>query len=453
MKLTGEKIKIRVKTLKNNCLENVTNIESMNNGEMSIIPKPLIVTYLHSPNATIYTQYESDSTPFGLNVQKYNNETKIPMPLHNSSIQKSKKTIKKKKELSHLNKSKLWEIFDNDKKDLEKIVIADNNLECVYNNPLLKQPETSEQDLCKLCNSLLMIMDDGFPTCTNIKCSVMDRDILDYSPEWRFYNTDDKNATDPTRCGNPINPLLVESSFGCKVLSNTKSSYEMKKIRKWTEWQSMPHKEKSLYDEFQFITIMAQNAGIPRIFIDDAMAIHKDISEQKMFRGMNRDGIKAASIYISCRLNGCPRTAHEIAEIFKLDKTSATNGCSMAVNILHNIERNIEPSNQTDLCVTLPSLFIERYCSRLNFNQELTMLSKFVANKVEKNNMITDNIPHAIAAGIIYFIAYNCQLNISKQDIKMICGVSEVTINKCFKKIELNKANLLPKAILDKYSM
>jgi transcription initiation factor TFIIB len=215
----------------------------------------------------------------------------------------------------------------------------------------------------------------------------------------------------------------------------------------------MPHKEKSLYDEFQFITIMAQNAGIPRIFIDDAMSIHKDISEQKMFRGMNRDGIKAASIYISCRLNGCPRTAHEIAEIFKLDKTSATNGCSMAVNILHNIERNIEPSNQTDLCVTLPSLFIERYCSRLNFNQELTMLSKFVANKVEKNNMITDNIPHAIAAGIIYFIAYNCQLNISKQDIKMICGVSEVTINKCFKKIELNKANLLPKAILDKYSM
>jgi transcription initiation factor TFIIB len=197
---------------------------------------------------------------------------------------------------------------------------------------------------------------------------------------------------------------------------------------------------------------MAQNAGIPRIFIDDAMAIHKDISEQKMFRGMNRDGIKAASIYISCRLNGCPRTAHEIAEIFKLDKTSATNGCSMAVNILHNIERNVDPLNQAELCITLPSLFIERYCSRLNFNKELTMLSKFVANKVEQNNMITDNIPHAIAAGIIYFIAYNCQLNISKQDIKMICGVSEVTINKCFKKLELNKDSFLPKAILEKYS-
>ena len=298
-----------------------------------------------------------------------------------------------------------------------------------------------------------MIMDDGFPTCTNDKCGIIYKDILDYSPEWRFYGADDKNTNDPTRCGNPINPLLMQSSFGCKVLSSHKSSYEMKKIRKWTEWQSMPHKEKSLYDEFQFITIMAQNSGIPKIFIDNAMTIHKDISEQKMFRGLNRDGIKAASIYISCRLNDCPRTAHEIAEIFKLDKTSATTGCSMAVNILHNIERNLEPENQTQLGITLPSSFIERYCSRLNFTSELTMLSKFITKKVEQRNMISDNIPHAIAAGIIYFVAYNCNINITKQNIKTICGVSEVTINKCFKKLECNKEKLIPAVIQNKYNI
>jgi transcription initiation factor TFIIB len=354
------------------------------------------------------------------------------------------KTKKKKTDMSFGEKSKLWNIFDVDKKDLDK-QNQPADMECVYSAP-------KELELCSLCNSHLMIMDNGIPTCTNTNCGVMYKDVLDYSPEWRFYGADDKNANDPTRCGNPINPLLVESSFGCKVLCGTQSSYEMKKIRKWTEWQSMPHKEKSLYDEFQFITIMAQNSGIPRIFIDYAMTIHKDISEQKMFRGMNRDGIKAASIYISCRLNGCPRTAHEIAEIFHLDKTSATNGCSMAVNILHNIERNIEPSKKTDLCTTMPSSFIERYCSRLNFNQELTMLSKFVANKIEKNNIITDNIPHAIAAGIVYFVAQNCQMNISKQDIKTVCGVSEVTINKCFKKLDAIREKLLPSSILTKYT-
>jgi transcription initiation factor TFIIB len=353
---------------------------------------------------------------------------------------KQKKTQKKRTEMSSVDKSKLWSIFDTEKRSTN--ATTEVPLECVY---------TKGQ--CNRCNSLLMIMEDGFPTCTSPSCGIMFKDVLDYSPEWRFYGADDKNAADPTRCGNPINPLLVESSFGCKVLSTAKSSYEMKKIRKWTEWQSMPHREKALYDEFQFITLMAQNAGIPRIFIDDAMAIHKDISEQKMFRGMNRDGIKSASIYISCRLNGCPRTAHEIAEIFNLDKGAATTGCSMAVNILHNIERSIDPSKQTDLGATLPSSFIERYCSKLNMSQELTMLSRFIANKVEKEQIITDNIPNAIAAGIVFFVAQTCQMNVSKTDVKNICGVSEVTINKCFKKLDVIKGRLIPAAIMEKYCL
>jgi len=345
-------------------------------------------------------------------------------------------TKKNKKSLSQKEKSKLWEIFDTN--------VPVKKIECVY------QPQ--EIDLCNTCNSTLMITEDGFPTCTNPICSIIYTNTLDYSPEWRFYGADDKNANDPTRCGNPINPLLVESSFGCKVMSTNNISYEMKKIRKWTEWQSMPHKEKSLYNEFQFITIMAQNAGIPKILIDEAIAIHKDISEQKMFRGLNRDGIKAASIYIACRLNGCPRTAHEIAEIFQLDKASATNGCSMAVNILHNIERGSDSSQQIELQLTTPSSFIERYCSKLNMNQELTMLCKFIANKLEQNGTITDNTPHAIAAGILYFVSYYCNLNLSKNNIKQISGVSDVTINKCFKKMDTIHEVLIPKCIKEKYA-
>ena len=225
----------------------------------------------------------------------------------------------------------------------------------------------------------------------------------------------------------------------------------MRKIRKWTEWQSMPHREKALYSEFQFITTMAKNAGIPKIFIDHAISIHKDMSEQKMFRGLNRDGIKAATIYISCRLNGCPRTAHEIAEIFYLDKTSATTGCSMAVNILHSIQRNMEPSQQSNLVSTKPIAFIERYCSKLHINNELTMLAKFICDKVTSQSIINDNAPHSIAAGIIFFISQICSLNITKMDVKNICGVSEVTINKCYKKLDNMKCQLIPSVILSKY--
>ena len=375
------------------------------------------------------------------------------------------KTQKRKTLLSKPEKEKLWSIFDADCKsescvyDLHKHMDEEETKttsQATDSDP--KQDNITETTMddrysCFQCHSPLMIMEDGFPTCTSTTCGIIYKNTLDYSPEWRFYGSEDKNAADPTRCGNPINPLLQESSFGCKIICGPNASYEMRKIRKWTEWGAMPHREKSLYDEFQFITIMAQNAGIPKIFIDDAMSIHKDISEQKMFRGLNRDGIKSASIYISCRLNGCPRTAHEIAEIFCLDKTSATTGCSMAVNILCNIDRNSEHAKQSELCSTTPSSFIERYCSRLNINTELTMLSKFIAQKIADQNMINENTPHSIAAGIVYFISQTCNLDISKTDVKQICGVSEVTINKCFKKMNTIRDRLIPPCIIDKYAI
>jgi transcription initiation factor TFIIB len=124
----------------------------------------------------------------------------------------------------------------------------------------------------------------------------------------------------------------------------------------------------------------------------------------------------------------------------------------MAVNILCNMERNMDPSEQIELATTAPSSFIERYCSRLNMTHELTMLAKFVAKKVEDDNIISDNTPHSVAAGIIYFIAQICNLSITKLDIKGICGVSEVTINKCYKKLNNIKERIVPQCILVKYN-
>jgi transcription initiation factor TFIIB len=353
-------------------------------------------------------------------------------------------TKTKKKKSTKEEKDRLWHIFENDKRDIDE-----SSASVLFED--VSAPLITEMGLCIKCNSILVIMEDGFPTCTNTDCAIIYSDTLDYSPEWRFYGAEDKNTNDPTRCGNPINPLLPESSYGCKVLCHQKASHEMKKISKWTDWQCMPHKEKALYDEFQFITIMAQNSGISKIFIDDAMGIYKDLSEQKMFRGMNRDGVKAASIYISCRLNGCPRTAHEISEIFKLDKPSATNGCSMAMNIIQNIERNTDPSQKMKLCTTTPLLFIERFCSKLKMQPELIKLSIFIAKKIEEHSSITDNIPPAIAAGIIYFVSHNCNLNITKTEIRKITGICDVTINKCFQKMEKMKGELIPSIILEKY--
>ena len=347
---------------------------------------------------------------------------------------------KTKKVSIHKNsKKKLWHQFD------AEVLHNEKNVECIYSN-------IGTRDVCDCCTSTLMVTDEGFQACMNKQCGIIYRDTLDQTAEWRYYGADDSSASDPTRCGMPINPLLQESSFGCKVIITGASSYEMRKIMRYTDWLGMPYKEKSQYDEFQRITIFGNQSGIPKLIIDDAMRFHKRVSEAKTFRGHNRDGIIAASIYLSARFNKFPRTAKEIAQIFHLDTASATRGCKNAVSIIERDECEMANTDKTVLCQTTPDSFIDRYCSRLNINIELTKVCKFVAIRIQRNNMIPENTPHSIAAGIVFFIAQACNINVSKRDISSISEISEVTINKCYKKLVDMTDSLIPKAILEKYT-
>ena len=356
-----------------------------------------------------------------------NNEIELLKNKNNTVKKKSKKNVKD-----------MWKSFDDEN------IVDEKSLECLYTN-------NKNKDICEYCNLILMINDDGFTCCPNKSCGIIYKDMIDHSAEWRYYGADDNQNGDPTRCGMPINPLLKESSFGCKVLTGFTNSYEMQKIRRYTEWQSMPYKEKSLYDEFQRITIISQNSGIPKIIIDDAIRYHKKISETKTFRGINRDGIIAASIYIACRVNDYFRTAKEIATIFNLDNTSATKGCKNAISIINELENKLDNDNKMILNETTPIIFIERYCSKLSINNELTKLCKFIAKRIDDNNLIPENTPHSIAAGIVYFIGNICNLNITKKAVSTISKISEVTINKCYKKLEILQNELVPKVIIEKY--
>ena len=359
-------------------------------------------------------------------------ETTLQLSKH-SNYSKTKKNRKENK-TKKLNQ--IWDTFN-------KEYNSENHIECIYSS--------KTREFCDTCNSSLYYNEERFLVCSNKKCGILYKDTLDESAEWRYYGSGDNSSVDPTRCGMPVNPLLKESSYGCHVSVSYNSTYEMRKIKRYTEWQSMPYKEKSQYDEFERIKVMARNAGIPKIIVDSALNYHKKISDEKTFRGLNRDGIIAASVYISCRINNFPRTAKELAAIFHLDTTSATKGCKNAVTILNEIEKDTISEDKTRLCKTTPFDFIERYCSRLNFNQKLTKICQFIAKKIEKDNLIPENTPHSVAAGIIYFISDLCKLNISKKDVHKVSEISEVTINKCYKKLFELKTQLVPPLFLKKH--
>ena len=123
------------------------------------------------------------------------------------------------------------------------------------------------------------------------------------------------------------------------------------------------------------------------------------------------------------------------------------------MTIINDIEKDFNYSDKIMLCNTSPKDFINRFCSKLHINSELTKLSEFIAILVEKNELIPENTPHSIAAGIIFLIIQVFELNINKKDVNTVSGISEVTINKCYKKLDDIKSQLIPDIICKKYNI
>lgn len=288
----------------------------------------------------------------------------------------------------------------------------------------------AEQIECTFCKSNKVVLDDGNYVC--IECfSIMDR-LIDQTAEWRYYGCEDHKSVDPTRCGLPVNDLFPNASLGCVIGFSPNDSYEMRIIRKYQMWNCMTYKERSLYNIFDTLTINAANNGIPKIIIEEAKVYYKALSEYKLYRGKNRSGLIASSIYMSCKSNKVPRSAKEIANIFNLKLTTMTKGCKKFQEIM-----------KINMASTTAYDFINRYCSRLKLDVHMREVCKDVVRRGDEMSLIFENTPPSIAAGSIYLCNILFNWGLTKKNLSEACEISQVTINKCYKKLLPHKAILL----------
>jgi transcription initiation factor TFIIB len=282
------------------------------------------------------------------------------------------------------------------------------------------------------------LLGDGMILCK--ACNNIITNIVD-SAEWRFYGANDSKSSDPTRCGMPINNLLPESSVGSFVSNRGSRNFSMNKVRKYQQWGGMPYKERTLLKVFQDISRVCKAVGIPEIIIKEAHVLYKVVSSTKITRGANRKGIIAACVYFSCKINNVARSTNEIAVVFSLSPTIMTKGCKKFQEIMQINKVDIERIHNTNT-ITIDD-FIDRFCSKLDLSDEDIVNVKHISYLSQVYNLINDNTPPAMAAGCIYLYIKEEEYVFHKREISDVCKVSEVTINKCYKKLENHKDKLL----------
>jgi len=299
--------------------------------------------------------------------------------------------------------------------------------------------EVREEVIKKCCdNTENHLLSEGMiicKTCNNIISNIID------TAEWRFYGANDSKSSDPTRCGMPVNQLLPESSVGSFISTRGSRNKSMNKVRKYQQWGGMPYSERTLLKVFQEISRVCNEAGIPEMIIKEAHVLYKIVSTTKITRGSNRKGVIAACVYFSCKINNVPRSTNEVASIFSISGTTITKGCKKFQEIMQLNKVDINRIHNTNT-ITIDD-FIDRFCSKLDMNNEDIRNIKHISYLSQVYNLINDNTPPSMAAGCIYLYIKEIGYDIHKKTISDVCKISEVTINKCYKKLENYKDKLI----------
>jgi len=297
---------------------------------------------------------------------------------------------------------------------------------------------TTQTDVAKCCDKVdNHIINNGLILCKG--CNTTISNIIS-GPEWRYYGTNDTRSSDPTRCGMPINQLLPESSVGTSI-SYRGGNIDMFRMRRYQQWNGMPYKERSLLKVFEGITRKCTANDLPSIITSEAHSLYKIVSATKISRGANRCGIIAACVYFSCKINKVPRSTNEIADIFDITVPVMTKGCKKFQEIMQINKVDINRINDTTT-ISMDD-FIERFCSKLNLSKEDIINIKDISRLAQLHNLVNENTPPSMAAGCIFLYIKLCKLTIHKKHISDICKISEVTINKCYKKLEPHTTKLI----------
>ena len=330
-----------------------------------------------------------------------------------------------------LNPDDIWDIYN----DLMDDSVINENI---------KEDNKKNENKCvdDNCNSRDFILDDGYYVCK--ECNTIQEKFIDNGAEWRYYGHEDTKTSDPTRCGMPTSELLPELSLGSVIGNdfNSKNSWEMYNLRKYQSWNSASYKERTLFNITDSISLQASNSGISPSIINEAKLLYKDISELKISRGANRNGLIASSIYMSCKKNKVPRSAKEIAKIFNISVTTMTKGCKKFHDIM-----------KTNVVCSKPEDFIMRFCSNLNLEDKYIDLCIHIIDKADEYSIVSESAPPSIATGTIFLVSNLCKLGITKKTISNECDISEVTINKCYKKLNTYKKYLIDDEIKEKYNI
>jgi len=363
----------------------------------------------------------------------------------------------------------IWNIFDQikDKKEIKNKIIKnkiinkntnnDHNNNYEDDNILINATNTNNMNStpkCTNCPDIDLIQTDGLYVCP--QCCMINDNVIDETPEWRYYGADDNKSVNPTRCGMPTNEFYSEASLGSNISIGGATSYEMWRVAWYHNCNIMNYKERNFHEYISLMNNYASQADIPGCVIKEAENIYKSIIDYRTsvglheFRHPTREAVLASCIKEACQMNDCPRSAAEMAEIFHMDRSVFVTGHKEFKKYWDIVQRQNQNITSEESKLSIPSDYINRFCSRLNLGNDFRKICRQICTNISEKNIVPKYVAVSIVAGVIYLVNNLFNLGMKKKQISKICdNVSEATIHKCYLDLNNSLEHIVPQYVLE----
>jgi transcription initiation factor TFIIIB Brf1 subunit/transcription initiation factor TFIIB len=244
---------------------------------------------------------------------------------------------------------------------------------------------------CEHCETEIV---NGVNVC--LDCGQHLDEVIDSAQEWRYYyDQDNKNSNDPSRC-------------------QFRKTHD-KGIRKDLEKLNLPTKIVNLADQY---------------YAEVTSYEDKEKGEMKSLikRGALRKGIMYACVFQAYKKINKHQLPEPLRNLFQIDKKNASHGTTFFKKRKKIVE---------DDDYTTAEHFIPKVCEKFGFMDPAIEEVKELYRQLRvKYPQIDHSYPQSVACGCVFYVLKNKNIDITGEQFGKIVGLSSITIMKKCNEIE-----------------
>jgi transcription initiation factor TFIIB len=262
---------------------------------------------------------------------------------------------------------------------------------------------------------------------------VIDAEIIDHGPEWRAFDSDQREKK--SRVGAPMTYTRHDKGLSTVIGWHNRDSYgksiptrnraQLFRLRKWQRRVSISDAtERNLIIALSGLDRLSSSMGLPRTVRETAAMIYRKAALKKLVRGRSIEGVTAASLYAACRQCNVPRTLDEISNTAHISRKD-----------IGRIYRYISRELELKLLPTSPQDYISRFCNILKMSTDVRVRAIEIIQEASKQELTSGRGPTGMAAASLYIASVLCGERITQREVADVAGVTEVTIRNRYKEI------------------